>query len=182
MEREAVLRWFEEHPDSVQGEPQEIVARCERAVRRHAREEAWLAAKRYVAHCQLEWQQGSGSHASEAYVARQVCEQLAYRLRRHEPTFHPGDEDRLAGGPVKAAVGREGWALLTGWIEELAHEQEHETWEEIVRYTQCCADELIRSHQLSDDSRYESSACFGETAARIADILARDYSAHAFPR
>jgi hypothetical protein len=182
MERESVLQWFEDHPDAVHADMRELVSRCERAVRRHAREDAWLAAKHYVTDRCHAWEEVAGAHASEAYVAREVCGQLAYDLKHHEPALHPGDEDHLAGGFVKAAVEREGWEFLISWIMDLARDEEHETWGEIVRYTQRRARDLIREHHLSDDCSFDHSHCYGEIASRIAGLLARDYSTHAFYR
>ncbi len=129
-----------------------------------------------------DWDEMLGAHASEAYVAREVCHQLAYELRRHEPSPHPGDEDHLAGGPVKGALEQEGWEFMLPWIMDLAREEEHETWEEIVRYTDHRARELIRAHHLSDDCSFDHSKCYGEIAARIASLLERDFAGHAFPR
>ena len=108
MKREAVLEWFDKHPDALQGDLLPTLERCEQAVRRHATEDAWLAAKHYVEQRQHDWEKLHGAHASEAYVAKEVCHQLADELRRHEPTPKDGDEDHLLGGPLKAAFDEEG--------------------------------------------------------------------------
>lgn len=182
MDRATVLEWFRQHPDVVHGDPEEIVDRCERAVRRHAREDAWLLAKRYVAERQHAWEESHGAHASEAFVAREVCRQLAQELRDHEPAPARGDEEHLAGGPVKAALEQDGWAYLIPWIMEVARDEEHRTWREIVSHTKRHAQELIRSHHLSSDTSFDHTRCYGDVASQIAGILARDFSEHAFPR
>ena len=182
IDRRAVLAWLEEHPAALRGKPREIVERCERAVRRHAREDAWIGAKRYVEERRHDWEEELGAHASEAYVAREVCHELAFELRRHEPQVTPSDAEHLAGGPVRDALDSEGWAHLVEWILELARQEEHETWREIVRYTDHRARELIRQHHLSDDCSFDATKCYGEIAARIARLLERDYATHAFPR
>jgi hypothetical protein len=181
MDRATVLDWFQNHSEVVHGNAAEIVDRCERAVRRHAREDAWLAARRYVVERQHLWEESRGAHASEAFVAREVCQQLAVELRDHEPSPHAGDEDHLAGGPIKAALERDGWQHLIPWILEVAREEEHATWSEIVRYMKRHARELIESHHLSSDNSFDHSRCYGDVAAEIAGILARDLSQHAFP-
>ena len=181
MKRESVLQWLERHPDTVHVNARELVSRCERAVRRHASEDAWLAAKQYVSQRWQGEREALGGHASEAYVAREVCSQLADELKHHEPTVHPGDEEHLAGGPVKSAVEPVGWEVLVRWIMDLAREQEHQTWQEIVRYTQLRARDLIREHHLSDDCDFDHTRCYGEIAPEIAEILERDYTNHAFP-
>jgi hypothetical protein len=182
MNRTAILEWLHQHPDLVHGDAEVIVDRCERAVRRHAREDAWVLAMRYVAERQHLWEESLGAHASEAYVAREVCGQLAQALRDHEPAPHRGDEDHLAGGPVKAALEQQAWEYLIPWIMEVARNQEHDTWGEIVRHTKRHAQELIRSHHLSSDSSFDHTRCYGDVAAQIAGILAHDFSEHAFPR
>jgi hypothetical protein len=73
MDKNDVLSWFEAHPDRVRGDVHEILARCERSVRRHAREAAWIAAKRYVEQRRHEHEGDLGMHASEVYVAREVA-------------------------------------------------------------------------------------------------------------
>lgn len=182
MDRTQILDWLRQHPDLVHGDADAIVERCERAVRRHAREDAWVVAKRYAAERQQAWGESPGAHASEAYVAREVCQQLAQELRSHEPAPHRGDEEHLAGGPVKAALDQEAWEYLIPWIMKIARDEEHETWSEIVRHTKRHAQELIRSHHLSSDSSFDHTRCYGDVAAQIAGILARDFSEHAFPR
>ncbi len=181
MNRQSVLEWFERNPGAIHGDLESTLERCERAVRRHAREDAWLAAKAYVAKRRHDWEDSVGAHASEAYVARVVCHQLADELERHEPSPQDGDEDHLVGGPMKAAFDEEGWSVITRWIMTLARQREHESWQEIVSYTDHLARDLIRKHHLSDDSRFHYTQCYGEVASRIAALLERDYTAHAFP-
>ena len=181
VEREEIIHWFEEHLALVHGDAHETISRCERAVRRHAREDAWIAAKRYVEKRRYEQEDHLGMHASEAYVAREVCHQLAEELLQHEPAYEPGDEDNLAGGPVKAAFDSEGWAVLVPWILDVAREEEHHTWLEIAHYTDKLAKQLIRQHHLSDDTRFDRTKCYGVVAQEVDRLLERDFARHAFP-
>ncbi len=180
MERDEILHWFEEHPDAVYRDASELLTTCERSVRRHAREDAWVAAKHYVERRRQAAGTTGGTHASEAYVAHEVCHQLAYELRCHEPHPGAGDEDHLAGGPVKAAIDGKGWEVLASWILEVAREEEHKTWLDITRYSDRLARELIEKHHRSDDCSFDPSECFGEVAARISQILENDFERHAF--
>lgn len=182
MDRSVVLDWLRGHQDLVHGDPEAVVVRCEWGVRRHAREDAWVAARRYVAARQHEWEGSHGAHASEAFVAREVCRQLADELAHHEPAPHPGDEEHLAGEGVRVALEHEAWAFMIPWIMALAREEEHRTWNEVVAHTRRRAQELIRGHHLSNDTRFDHTRCYNDVAARIAGILAEDYSQHAFPR
>jgi hypothetical protein len=182
MEKNDLLKWFEEHPDRVHGDLHAVVAQCERSVRRHAREAAWIAAKRFVGKRRDTEAGDLGAHASEVYVAREVCHQIADELLRHEPRLEAGAEDRLAGGPVKAAVEGEGWEVLVPWILEVAREEEHRTWLEIARYTNHLAVQLVERHHLSDDTQFDHTRCFGEIAQRIERLLEQDFARHAYPR
>jgi hypothetical protein len=182
MDRNTVLEWLREHPGAIEGDAEAVVSRCERAVRRHAREDAWVAARRYVTERKREWEGSHGAHASEAFVAREVCEQVAEELAHHEPAPHPGDEDHLAGGGLKAALGHEAWMMMIPWIMTLAREEEHRTWNEIVDHTRRRARDLIQDHRLSNDTDFDHTKCYGDVAAWISGLLAVDYSHHAFPR
>ncbi len=183
MDRAEILHWLEEHPAAVHGSPGEILERCERAVRRHAAEDAWLAAKSWVERRRRDFEgHGWGNHASEAFVAREVCHQLAWELRRHEPEVALGSEEQLAGGPVRESLAPEGWAVLSRWVLELARQQEHATWREVVRFTDRRARTLVREHQLSHDTSLEGARHYPEIAADVAGLLARDYSVRAHPR
>lgn len=182
MDRDRVLEWLRAHPHAVHGDPEVVVSRCEQAVRRHAREDAWAAARRYLARRQHEWEESHGAHASEAFVAREVCRQLADELAHHEPAPHPGDEEHLAGGDVKAALDHEAWVALIPWVIAVGREEEHRTWREVVDHTRRRAQELIRSHHLSSDTQFDHTRCYGDVAASITRILADEYAESGPPR
>jgi hypothetical protein len=183
MNREQILHWLEDHRAEIHGEPAELVARCERAVRRHATEEAWLAAKAWAERRRREYAAETwGNHASDAFVAGEVCHQLAWELAHHEPELGPDCEERLAGGPLRRAVGEQGWQAIAPWIRELAAKQEHAVWSEIVRFTHQRARSLAKDGQLSRECDLEHARHYPEVAAEIAGLLARDYSIHAHPR
>ena len=56
MERIDVEKWFRVHPPASRVEVKELLDRCESAVRRHAQEDAWLAARNYALQRAHEWQ------------------------------------------------------------------------------------------------------------------------------
>ena len=62
------------------------------------------------------------------------------------------------------------------YFMQIAREEEHEAWREIVRHTRQQAQQLIRAHHLSSEIRFDHTRCYGEVAAQIAGILARDFS------
>lgn len=181
MTREQILHWFEEHRAAIHGDPDELVERCERSVRRHATEAAWLAAKAWAERRRREFAaQPWGNHASDAFVAAEVCQQIAWELAHHEPELASGSEERLAGGPLRRALEDDAWRELAPWVRELAAEQEHATWREIVRFTRQRAKSLVRERHLSTDCDLDHTRHYPEIAAEILGVLARDYSQHAF--
>jgi hypothetical protein len=181
MERSEILNWFEQHPGTLEEDRSEFVTRCERSIRRHAREQAWLSAKRYVEKRRRAHQGLAGAHASEVYVAREVCHQIADELERHEPEVRAIDADQLVGGPYRQAASDEAWEALIPWIVDVAQQEEHAAWLEIVRYTDRRARELIRDHHLSSDCDFDHSKCYWAVAERIERLLERDFAGHAFP-
>ncbi len=183
MNRDDVLRWLEQHPSSVFADPGSVVSRCERAVRRHAIEDAWLAAKRHAETRRKQFEaEGWGNHASEAFVAEEVCHQIAYELRHREPLVGREDAERLAGGNVHEVVDSDGWEVLVRWIIDLARAQELATWREVVRFTHRRGRELVHENHLSHACDLEHARHYPEIAAQIAAALARDYSLQAHPR
>ncbi len=182
MDRGQIVHWLEEHPGAVFGDPVEIVDRCERAVRRHAQEDAWLAAKSYVEERLHQWELEWGYHASEAFAALETCHQLAYELRHHEPHFGPGSEEHLAGGVVLRALSPEARELIRQWVLELAESEKHGAWREIVRFTDRRARDLIRERNLSRETRWSETRSYSAIAADVAAVLAHDYSVRAHPR
>ena len=76
-----MIHWLEQHPQPIGRDPEALVDRCEREVRRHAAEDAWLTAKAYVEGCEHEWEHSWGfPRASEMFVALEVCRRLAREL------------------------------------------------------------------------------------------------------
>jgi len=181
MDRSRILEWLRDHPGAVQGNAEEVLSRCEQTVRRHAREDAWMAAKRYVTERRHEWEGSHGAHASEAFAAREVCKELARELAHHEPAPHRGDEEHLAGAGVKGVLDQEAWMLMIPWIMALARQEEHRTWSEIIDHTRQRARDLIQNHRLSNDTDFDHTKCYGDVAAWISGLMAEDYSHHAFP-
>jgi len=183
MTRDQILHWFEEHRAAIHGDPDALVERCERAVRRHATEAAWLAAKTWAERRRRDFEaEPWGNHASDAFVAAEVCHQIAWELAHHEPEVAPGSEERLTGGPLRRAVEDEAWQTLAPWIRGLAAAQEHATWREIVRFTHQRGKSLVQERHLSHDCDLDHARHYPEIAAEVAAALARDYSLHAYPR
>ena len=56
MDRNQLMTWLSGHPEAISGNPGEFLDRCERTVRRHARETAWRSARNYVEHRMHDWE------------------------------------------------------------------------------------------------------------------------------
>ena len=182
MERTEIVRWLKVHPNDIRGNPESLVVRCERSVRRHATEDAWRAAKTYVERRMHEWEHEWGTHAGETFVAKEICHQLSYELKRHEPEVEVGAEDHLAGGTIHDALTDEGWRTISGWVREVARQEEHEVWGNIVTFTHRHAGTIVREFDFKDDSDYEHTRSYAEIAAQVAGFLALEYSRQAHPR
>jgi hypothetical protein len=178
MNRAKVERWLEDHPVQVHGVPRAVMESCEEAVRKHAAEDAWAAARSYVEGRMHEWEHQWGFHASEAFVAKEICAELARELRRHEPSVEAGTEVHLAGEQVLGTLESEARRKVVQWVCELAREVEHRIWAEIIRFTKKEGAKLVRSHEVSDDLRWDTTRTYGDQAAHVAQLVLRDYAQH----
>jgi hypothetical protein len=181
MDREAVLQWLKEHPASVHEDPARLVERFEAEVRRHAEEDAWLAAKAYVEDRMHDWEQRWGYHSSEAYAAKQICPELAEELRRMEPHFQEGDEAHLVGAERLEQLEPEARRVVEDWVRDVANEVEHKIWQEVVRYTKERGRGLVREGRVSEESRFDETRAFAQQAARVARILVDELEVRAHP-
>ena len=180
MDRAHTLSWLHRHPDSVHTDPDVLVDRLEHAIERHTHEDAWLEAKQYAERRVADWATDWGFHASDAYVARETCMAMARALRRHEPHFHHGDEEHLAGAENLADLEAPARRVVEEWILERAEEEMHRIWREVVNFTKREARALSESGQYSDDlSDWDANANYKVRAACIAQILAQEFEAHA---
>ncbi|HEM47408.1 MAG TPA: hypothetical protein ENO23_10245 [Alphaproteobacteria bacterium] len=180
MDRDEIVRWLEQHPGQVHGEvPREMVERCEDAVRRHAAEHAWAAARAYVEGRMHEWEHEWGQHATESAVAREVCPMLAAELKRREPHVQPGEERALVGDEILNALEPEARAKVAEWVRELAQQVEHKIWLEIVRFTRRDGRRMARDGRASSDDSWEATENYAHKAAHVARMLIDDYEAQA---
>ena len=182
IDKSTILRWLEAHPQAIGRDPKALLEHCEREVRRHAAEDAWLAAKEYVERKEHHWEREWGfPWVSEAFVARELCRRIARELARHEPHVEPGDEDHLVGEKVMEALDSQTRAMLGDWARLLASQVEHEVWERVVRFTKTHGRTLDRQGLLSHDPDPRSGHYY-EKAAGVAHRLVGEYEVHAHPR
>jgi hypothetical protein len=174
MERSRILDFARTHPGAIHGDAGQFVDFTEREVRRHAEAEAWLHAKRVIERHIAEFEQDSGMPASEAFVAREVCHELARELRHVEPRIDAGSEDRLAGPGVLNEIEPEAQLLVRGFVHDVAQEAERRTWREVVRYAGGRGRSLVRDHVLSTDLTWDMERHYAVTAAKVLRILAAE--------
>lgn len=182
MDRTELERWFRDHPPESRVDLKELLDRCEAAARRHAREDAWLAAKRWALGRARRWEGEWSPPASEHFVAIEVCHEMAWELAHHEPVVQESDGEHLAGGPVLEALSPEAWEKIRSWVVELAAAEEHATWSQVVRFTDRRARSLIREEGLTRDVGWDADHRYSAIAAHVARLLAHDYSLRAHPR
>jgi hypothetical protein len=182
INRSDIEDWLAKNPLPTRVDVRELLDRCESAVRRHAREDAWIAAKRFAEDRARAWHGTWSPPASEVFVTTEVCHELAWELQHHEPEVREGDEEHLAGGPVREALPDESWAKIRAWVHDLAVEAEHRAWREIVRYTDRRAKDIIRRQGFTRDTGWDENHRYSEIASHVAEILAREYSLQAHPR
>jgi hypothetical protein len=182
MNRKAVEDYLKKNPPNTRVNVKELLDRCEGAVQRHAREDAWLAAKSYALERARQWQEKWSQPASERFVTNEVCHELAWELEHHEPRVEPGAEEHLAGRLVKESLPAEAWDVLRQWVLDLASAEEHRAWREIVDFTDHRARHIIQHEHMNLESNWEDDHQYTAIAAHVAKILAREYSLHAHPR
>ena len=181
MDRKTLAHWLEEHPQGVARDIEAFLDHCEREVKRHAVEDAWLAAKAYVERREVYWEHGWGfPRASEAYVAKEVCAELARELSHNEPHPDPGDEEHLVGKKLFDSLDANARQKVAEWALELADREEHAIWSKIVRFTRQHARKMDHDGLLSHDTSPETGN-FAEKAAGIAHVLVDELESHAHP-
>ena len=142
MQRTDLETWFTHHPDSIHTDPAVLLDQCESEVRDHAHRDAWIHAKEIAEESLHRFERVFGLPASDIFVTREVCHEIARELRRNEP--HPEDDAvEWVGSGVLEALDSDARRLLQGWLKELAAKEEHSAWREIVYFTDHLARSLI---------------------------------------
>jgi hypothetical protein len=179
MERNQILDWLRSHRESVHADPAAVLDHAERTAREQAARDAWLHAKAIAERQMALWSQRSrGIHSREDWAAREFCHELARELKHLEPRPE-ADPAHWLDAQTASAVEREARERLREWVRQVAGEEEHRVWLEVVRFTDARARSLVREGRLSTEERWELTHSYAETAARLAAILAADYEEHA---
>ena len=179
MERSEVLDWLIRHTEHIHDIPERVLSRCETEVRQHAEEDAWLHARDIAEEHNQHWRHTWGAHASETFVAREVCRGLAAELKHNEPVPVEGDESAFVDEDVLGVLDSEARSVILDYVHDLAPAEEHQAWKEIMRFTRKRGRTLAREEHLSSDLSFEGTHAYAQTAARVMGILAREFQLHA---
>lgn len=178
MQRQELAQWLEGHPESIRTDPNRLLDRCERELRNEVEEGAWLRAKEIAERHLHYWAGSFGLPASDDFVAREVCHELARDLRHHEP--RPTAEVQHVTDAVMGTVDPSALELLREWLDELARTEEHRAWLEVVRFTDHLASRLARQGMpFSSDANWDFRHSYPRTAERITRMLILEYEQHA---
>jgi hypothetical protein len=177
--KDEVMEWLETHPQTIHGDPLDIMQRCERSVRHHAAAIAWRDARDFVRSRRRLWEQRWGFEVeSDDFVAREICGLLAHELRGQQPSLPDGAEDDLADADVLADLDRVAWVHMRPWVRELAIDEERATWKHVVRFTRKRGRALVREGRMPAANE-PSERSYSGRATSVADILMTDYDAMA---
>ena len=181
MERIDLENWITHHPDSIRADSKALLDRCEKDARDHAHQDAWIHAKEIAQKSLRRFEHGFGHPASDTFVTREVCHEIARELKRHEPT--PDDlrrgHDEWVSRSLLDALDSEARKLFLDWLNELAEKEEHSTWMEIVRFTDHRARTLIREGHMTDQCDWDLDHTYPMVAARVVRMLIAEFEAHA---
>ena len=178
MERREVEQWLATHPESIHADSKALLDRCERDVHVHTHVDAWSHAREIAEHRLHYVEQEFSLPASEAFVAKEICHELARELKRKEPHVTPENEADFVADDVIEALEPDARETLRSWIHDLAEREEHEAWLEIVRFTDHCAKALIKRGHLSSKAAWDFDHSYTHNAARVARMLIQEYELH----
>ncbi len=179
MERMDLESWFAGHPDAVRTEPTRLLDTCEREVRAHAQRDAWLHACEVAEESVRRFEHLFGLPASDAFVTREVCHEIARELKHHEP--HP-DELQCAewvGRALIESVDRDARWMLRAWLKELGEREEHEAWLVVVDFADRLVRHLIRDTPSLNDLDWDPHRSYPRIASRVARLMIREFEARA---
>lgn len=178
MNKSEVQQWMYQHPKSIHGAPETIISRCSHDLREKGIDAAWARAKEIVDHEYQHWKGSHGNRASPGFVSREVCRNLAAKLRAMEPVVAAGDEDCYLDAETRDALETDAIEKIRPWLHEMATKEEHEEWLRIVEFTKKRGTTIALEEHLSSDAHWKSTWEYGEAAALVIEILSRDFARH----
>jgi hypothetical protein len=180
MERTHLESWITHHPGSIHADSIALLDQGEHDALDHAHRDAWTQAQKIAQKSLRGFQGSSGYPASDTFVAREVCRELARELKLHEPM--PNDptrsEEEWVSRSLLDSLEPEAQRMFVEWIHEMAAKEEHSTWMEIVRFTDHRAKALIQERHLTDQCDWDLDHRYSLVATRVLKMLIADFEAH----
>ena len=135
MNRVDLETWLDRHPGSIDSPTHDLIDRCEAEVHRHAEVVAWKHALKIATTSLRRFDGRFGLPASETFVTREVCHEVARELKRHEPQLERIDETEWLSRSILDSIDPQARMVLREWLRELAEKEEHRAWQQIVAFT-----------------------------------------------
>lgn len=178
MNRLDLESWLDHHPDSTLAPPHDLIDRCEVEVRHHAEVIAWKQALRVAAESLGRFEGHFGLPASETFVTREVCHEVARELKRREPHLERIDEREWLSRSTLDSIEPEARMVLREWLSELAAKEEHRVWREIVSFTHHVARALIDKSHMTGELEWDMERTYPRLARRATQLLLREFAIH----
>jgi hypothetical protein len=179
MKTHEVQRWMREHPRSIHGTLETIVARCSQDVCRQAARSAWKQAREIVDHEHHHWMGAhGGNHASPGFTACEVCANIANTLSHMKPQIPQGFEDQLLDDETRNSLEPDALAEIKPWLHDLAVKAEHDEWSRIVAFTRKRGRAIAAEKNLSFDTHWSKTWDYAQAACLTTEVLLGDYSEH----
>jgi hypothetical protein len=179
MNRTDLESWLSTHPDSIHAPTGTLLDRCESEVRSHAQELAWIHAREVAEHSLHRFERAFGLPASEIFVTREVCHEIARELKHHEPHVERTEESEWVSRSVLDALEPGARRMLREWLFDLAEREEHRAWQEIVSFTHKIATALIREGHMTRALDWDFERSYPRLAAQVTEMLIHEFEAHA---
>ena len=178
MNRVDLETWLDRHPGSIDSPTHALIDRCEAEVHRHAEVVAWKHALRIATTSLRRFDGRFGLPASETFVTREVCHEVARELKRHEPQLERIDETEWLSRSILDSIDPQARMVLREWLRELAEKEEHRAWQQIVAFTHHVASALIAKAHMTGNLDWDFERSYPRLATRVTKMLLREYALH----
>ncbi len=180
MERLELEKWLTHHPDLVHTDPHDLLDECEKEARGHAYRDAWSRAEQIAEKSLRRFESGFIGHpASDTFVTREVCHEIARELKKNEPVLDDYETELWLSELMLESLDVEAREMFRTWLKDLMGTEEHATWLDIVRYTDRSARKLIREEHMTDQCDWDLEHTYPIVAARVTRILMAKFHGHA---
>lgn len=180
MERLELENWLIHHPGLVHSDLSVLLDECEKEARDHAHRDAWVQAQKIAERRLRRFESGFIGHpASDTFVTREVCHEIARELKLHEPSPDDYDNEAWLSQMLIESFDPEARTKFLRWLKDLVDAEEHAAWLEIVRFTDHSARSLIREEHMTDQCDWDLDHTYSMVAARVVRILIGKFQSHA---